>query len=114
MTVPIGPDDPADAPLQASPASPLLWLRATTVASITSTLGVVAHVSAGGLLPQPVFLIVLTVALTSLVTPLLLRPAGYRTLLLIIGAGQAVVHAVLTATAGHAVQSHATPIRERR
>lgn len=110
MTVPPRPHHgPPGLPMAASPASPLLWVRATTVATISSALGVVAHVSAGGLLPNPVYLIVLTAGLTSVVAPVLISPAGYRTLLLLVGAGQAAVHAILTAAAGHGPHSHAAP-----
>lgn len=93
-----------------SPASPVLWLRAAAVATVTVALGVVAHVSAGGLLPHPVYLIVLAAALTSLVAPFLTGPAGYRRLALLLGAGQAAVHAVLTATAGHTAHSHTAAV----
>lgn len=34
-----------DAPLAAAPSSPVLWLRATTVAAITSTIGAVGPIS---------------------------------------------------------------------
>ncbi|MGD9960840.1 MAG: hypothetical protein AB7U42_15615 [Nocardioides sp.] len=80
----------------------VLWARAGALGSIAFGLGIAGHVSAEGLLPGPVVLVVmLLVALLSSAS-LLKRPAsGLRLVAMLVG-GQTLVHLALTVTAGHA------------
>jgi len=79
----------------------LLWGRAVVVGSLAFGLGVVGHITAGGLLPGRTFLAVMAVVAVVLSGPMLARPASTVRLLAMTLGGQTVVHAVLTVTAGH-------------
>ncbi|SFC31258.1 hypothetical protein SAMN04487968_105131 [Nocardioides terrae] len=79
----------------------LLWARAAIVGSLAFGLGVVGHVTAGGLLPGGTALAVMAVAAVVLSGPMLAKPASTVRLLAMTLGGQTVVHAVLTVTAGH-------------
>lgn len=79
----------------------LLWARAGIVGLTAFVLGTVGHVTADGLLPGPVMLIVLAAASVLLSAPVLARPATPARLLTLLVGGQTVIHTLLTATAGH-------------
>jgi hypothetical protein len=79
----------------------LLWSRATLVAFVALATGAVGHVSAGGLLPSPLVLLGLVGFAVPWCAALLTRPATTRRLVLVLMAGQTVVHVLLSATAGH-------------
>ncbi len=81
----------------------LLWSRALILGGLASALGTVGHVSAGGLLPGAATLTTLVVVMVALSALLLLRPASSMRLVLMLAAGQAGVHLVLTSAAGHTV-----------
>lgn len=87
--------------LRAGPTHPLVWGRAVVVGSVAMATGVVSHVAGGGLLPGPVTLGLLLVGCIALTAGFLVRPASAWTLAGLVVAGQAVAHAVLSATAGH-------------
>lgn len=80
----------------------LRWLRAGTLAGVTTTVGTVAHISAGGLLPPVTWAMFGLAVLTSAFATLLGRPATRRLLVLLVCGGQFLVHGLLTASAGHA------------
>lgn len=89
-------------PAPAAAASEWLrWSRAVIVAVVATTLGVVAHVSAGGVLPSGPSLAVIAGCLTVVAASALDRPSSRTLLVSLVAGGQAVVHFVLTATAGH-------------
>lgn len=80
----------------------VLWLRALLVGVLAFVLGVVGHVSADGLLPGPVLLVVLLAISVLLSAPMLNRPASPVRLVALLVGGQTLVHLALTVTAGHA------------
>lgn len=77
----------------------VLWARAALLGSLACFLGVAGHATAGGELPGPLWLVLLLAVSVSLCAPLLARPASALRLVLVLVAGQALVHAFLTATA---------------
>jgi hypothetical protein len=82
-------------------AGPVLlrWLRALTLASVVVLAGLGAHVAAGGTSPSAALAVLLLLAVTAAVAPLLGRPvSNLKTVLLLLG-GQAFVHAALAFTA---------------
>jgi hypothetical protein len=80
----------------------VLWLRALLVGVLAFGLGVVGHVSADGLLPGPVLLVVLLAGSVLISAPLLNRRASPLRLVAMLVGGQTFIHLVLTVTAGHA------------
>ncbi|KQP66862.1 hypothetical protein [Nocardioides sp. Leaf285] len=79
----------------------VLWLRAGLLATVTLFLGAAGHVTADGLLPGPVVMTLLTAVTLVLSAALLARPASTLRLVTLLVGGQAAVHVVLSATAGH-------------
>lgn len=87
----------------------VLWGRALLVAVVAMLVGGVAHVEAGGLLPGPIVLSLLVLTGTLAVAPLLRRPASALRVVLLLVAGQGVVHTALAVTAGHRGDPVTTP-----
>lgn len=86
-----------------SEAGPMLRrLRAVVLTVVATALGSVAHVLAGGRLPGVVGYAVLLALLALAGAPLLARAASTRRVVTLVVVGQTSVHAVLTATSGHA------------
>lgn len=79
----------------------LLWPRAVCVGALVFGLGVAGHVSADGLLPGRVLLATLLALSVLLSAPMLSRPVGRIRLVALLVGGQAMIHLVLTVTAGH-------------
>jgi hypothetical protein len=79
----------------------LLWSRAGLVALVACFVGVAGHVMADGLLPGPALLLGLYGATTVLAAASLSRPASALRLTVLVGGGQALVHLVLSGSAGH-------------
>lgn len=79
----------------------LLWSRALVLGLVAVGLGTAGHVSADGLLPGAGALATLIVVMVALSALLLLRPASGVRLALTLAGGQALVHVVLSASAGH-------------
>ena len=99
---------------QQRPSAPLVWARAAVLGGVVVLVGATSHLAAGGLLPGPVSLAVLLVAATALGTGFLRGPATGRRIVLLVVAGQMLVHTVLSLLAGHrgdatAGTSRATP-----
>ena len=82
-------------------AADLRWLRAAVVAVVATSLGVTAHVFAGGLLPSWTALVAILAGLTVVSAAALGRPASYTVIAALVAGGQTVVHLLLTATSGH-------------
>ncbi len=83
----------------------LRLLRASMIGVVMVLTGVIAHVSAGGLLPGPsalATLLVLNVLVATLFTG---RPMPIRYIVLLIAGGQTAVHVGLSVTAGHIGES---------
>lgn len=80
----------------------LLWSRAALLAVVAVSVGTLAHVSADGLLPGPLPLLLLTAAATAFAGGFLRRPAHGLRLAALLASGQAAVHAALSLMAGHA------------
>jgi hypothetical protein len=80
----------------------LRWARALLLAVVVLTAGSVAHASAHGLMPGPWAMATLLVLGTTAAAPLLTGPASTMRVVLLVVGGQTVVHAALTALAGHA------------
>lgn len=93
----------------ASASGWLRWSRAVVVAAVATTLGVVAHLSAGGVLPSGPSLAVIAGCLTVVAAAALDRPSSRTLVVSLVAGGQAVVHFVLTATAGHTGPRTAIP-----
>jgi hypothetical protein len=84
-------------------AAPVLrWSRAFVLASVAFGLGVAGHLSAGGLVPGPFGLTLLLALTTAACAAFLGRAASTLRVSGLVVAGQAVIHAALTATSGHA------------
>jgi hypothetical protein len=79
----------------------LLWGRASLLAFVAFFAGVVGHVSADGLLPSPLLLILLLALGIPFCASQLTRPASMRRIVLMLMAGQTAVHVALSVTAGH-------------
>lgn len=79
----------------------VLWARPSLTGLLAFGLGAVGHVTAGGLLPSPVFLAVLLVFMVLLGVPMLHRPASSLRIVAMLVGGQSIIHLVLSATAGH-------------
>lgn len=91
----------------ASPA--LRWARALAIASVAVSTGVVAHVSADGLLPGPRGLVLLTVLCTAVTAIFLGRQVGTVRVVALVVLGQAFIHSGLAALAGHRGDPLSTP-----
>ena len=83
----------------------MVWARAALLAAVTMFVGVAGHVTADGLLPSVAWLVVLALLIVVPCAALLARPASALRIVLTVAGGQALVHLVLTVTAGHT--SHA-------
>lgn len=86
---------------QARVGATLRWSRAALLAGVALGTGVIAHASAGGLLPSVGTLLVLLTLTTVAAAGVLGRPASALRTIVLTVVGQTVVHALLTATAGH-------------
>lgn len=80
----------------------LRWVRALLLAVVVMTTGTVGHVAAEGLLPPGSVLAVLLGLCTIMCAGALGRPASRLRVVALTVLGQAGVHVVLSATAGHA------------
>lgn len=78
-----------------------VWPRALVLAATVLGVGSISHVLADGLLPGPVAMLLLLGVTTLVVGPFLRAPAGPLRLVVLTVGGQALVHLVLSATAGH-------------
>jgi hypothetical protein len=84
------------------PVGPALrWSRAALLGAVTMSVGAVAHVTAGGLVPGTTALLVLSATCVLAVAPFLGRPASTVRAVVLLMAGQAMIHAALTSLAGH-------------
>lgn len=79
----------------------LRWGRAAVLATVAATTGVLAHLSAGGLLPGVVGMVLIFAVSLVWSAALLGRPATTRRVMLMVIASQTFTHGVLTAVAGH-------------
>jgi hypothetical protein len=85
-----------------STAGPVVrWLRALVLAGVATLTGVVAHVSGGGYLPPAIGLVSLWFMVAVAVAPLLGRELSTVRVVVLLMAGQTVIHAVLTTLVGH-------------
>ena len=84
----------------------VLWARAALLGSVVLLLGVAGHVTADGELPGPAWLALLLAVAVSLSAPLLARPASMLRVVVMLVAGQALVHVLLIATAGRSAAGH--------
>jgi hypothetical protein len=84
-------------------AGPVLrWVRALMLAAVAFSAGLVAHISAHGLLPGTTALVVLFGCCTVATACFLGSPASTRRVVLLLMGGQTFIHTGLTALAGHA------------
>ena len=79
----------------------LRWVRAGLVAAVAMGSGVLAHVSAGGLMPGRGSLVLLFLVCLVSAGSLLGRPASAVRVVLLVMAGQTFIHGALTAMSGH-------------
>jgi hypothetical protein len=80
---------------------PLLWLRSSLLGLVQVMLGVFAHLTGGGLLPNGAgFVVLLGLALPA-ASAVMCRPARWLSVVGAVVLGQFLVHAVLSLTAGH-------------
>jgi hypothetical protein len=79
----------------------LRWTRAVLLTAVALGSGVVAHLSAQGLMPGFPAIVVLFCLGTAISASLLGRPASTRRVVLMLIGGQTFVHATLTALSGH-------------
>lgn len=88
--------------VEATVAPGMRWARAGFLSVVGAVTGTVAHASAGGGTPPLSTSVVLAVLLTFLAAPLLGRPASGRRVVLLLLAGEALIHVVLSmGTGGH-------------
>ncbi|WP_284533344.1 hypothetical protein [Nocardioides sp. T2.26MG-1] len=78
-----------------------MWARAALLGAAMLGTGTVSHVSAGGLLPHPVALLVLATGFVALAGRFLLGPASTRRIVTLVVVGQGAAHTALSALAGH-------------
>ncbi|KRF15521.1 hypothetical protein ASG90_12600 [Nocardioides sp. Soil797] len=88
----------------------LRHVRGAVLAFVVMSTGVVAHVTADGLLPSVPALVALYVGCALAFAWLLSRPATTTRIVLLTVGGQSLVHAVLTMTSGHAGDAPARPV----
>lgn len=79
----------------------LRWGRGALLAAVVLGAGVLGHAGADGLLPGALPLLLLYAATTAACAGLLSRPASRRRVVALLVGGQALVHLVLSAAAGH-------------
>jgi hypothetical protein len=84
---------------RATPA--LLWTRAALMAVVVVAVSTIGHVTADGLLPGPAAFAVLLLLATAVSARFLTHQASTRRILGLLVVGQAVIHGVLSALAGH-------------
>jgi hypothetical protein len=77
------------------------WGRAAITSAVALVLAVVAHVSGGGLLPGPVWLVVLASVTWLVSARILSRPASTPRIVALVVVAQSAAHVFLSATAGH-------------
>lgn len=87
----------------------LRHVRGAVLAFVVMSTGVVAHVTADGLLPSVPALVALFVGCSLAFAWLLSRPATATRIVLLTVGGQTFVHAVLTMTSGHVGDAPAPP-----
>jgi hypothetical protein len=87
--------------MEPSAAPALRWARAVLLTAVSMVSGVVAHVSAGGLMPGPTAALLLCGLCLGAVGSLLGRPASTLRIVGLLIAGQMFIHGALTALAGH-------------
>ena len=92
----------SDATMQERATPALRWSRAFVLAGVAYGLGLVAHLSAGGLVPGPVGLTLLLAVTVAACASLLGRAAGTLRITTLVVGGQAFIHTALTAVSGHA------------
>jgi hypothetical protein len=88
----------------ATAAGALRWARAAVLATVALLTGTLAHVSAGHALPSVSALGALLAVLTLVAAPLLRHPASTRRVVLLVAAGETLIHYALSAStpaAGH-------------
>lgn len=89
----------------------LRWLRAAVLTAVVVSFGTVAHISTDGRLPGWVGMATLT-SLSLIVSSVpLARAAGPWRVVALTVLGQAGIHLVLTASAGHAGDTHVPTVR---
>ena len=79
----------------------LRWFRAALTATVVVQLGAVAHVMAGGVLPEATTMVPLVAGVLLMCGMVLARPSSTRRIVLLLVAGQTLVHGVMTMAAGH-------------
>jgi hypothetical protein len=94
----------------------LRWVRALTLASVMLASGLAGHLAAGGVAPASSLVLPVFVLLAAAIAPLLDAPASTPRVLVLVTAGQGLLHVVLqvlggTATeiAGHSMLTPAGP-----
>ncbi|MEU4452695.1 hypothetical protein AB0F44_15285 [Nocardioides sp. NPDC023903] len=79
----------------------LRFARGLVTAAVAAGIGALCHVGAGGLLPSAPWLIAVFAGVAAVTIVSLGIPAGLLRLMALVGGGQFVTHAMLTALAGH-------------
>ena len=88
----------------------LRWLRAAALTAVVVSFGTVAHVSADGRLPGWVGMATLVSLCLIVSSVLLARAAGALRVVVLTVLGQAGIHIVLSATAGHSGDTHVSAV----
>jgi hypothetical protein len=88
-------------PTTATPSAHLLWGRALILGAVALASGVLSHLAGGGRLPGAVSMTVLLLASVALASRFLRCRAGSWRLVLLVVAGQTLVHGLLSGLAGH-------------
>lgn len=89
----------------------LRWLRAAVLTAVVVSFGSLAHVSADGRLPGWVGMATLASLCLIVSSVALAAPAGALRVVALTVLGQSGVHVVLTATAGHAGDTHSSAVQ---
>jgi hypothetical protein len=79
----------------------LRFARGVVTAAVAAGIGALCHVGAGGLLPSVPWLIAVFAGVAAVTIASLGIPAGLLRVMALVGGGQFVTHAMLTALAGH-------------
>jgi hypothetical protein len=87
----------------------LRYARAAVLSSGALGLAALAHVSAGGLLPDIAVFVVMLVVCTAMSGARLGREASRREIVILLVGGQTLMHAAMTAISGHGGSSEPPP-----
>ncbi len=89
------------APDELRAGAALRWVRAAALAGTALVFAAVAHAAAGGVLPDPLAMLLIAALTAGWLATLLGRPASTARVVVLLAGGQALLHGIFTAAGGH-------------